>query len=57
MAELTISKKKGQIDKKIEEFCKNSSDLLASIHERCDMKGGSTNPGKGKKRGRKPKKK
>lgn len=45
---------KAVLDKKIDEFCQTASQLLTSIHERCNNKGNGHKPKKGR-RGRKKK--
>jgi hypothetical protein len=46
--------KKAVIDKRIEEFCQTSAELISNIHDRCNKNGKGAKPQKAKK-GRKKK--
>lgn len=56
MAGSVISKRTSFLDRKIEEFCESSSQLLTTIHEKYNaMVGDEAGKPKKKKRGRKKK--
>ncbi len=58
MAASVRSKKVTTVDKRIEEFCRHSKELLAAIQSRCSVKGKTKKPGRAKqKRKTKPGKK
>jgi hypothetical protein len=54
MGETIRFKKKALLDKKIEQFCQTTADLLTSIHTRCNSMAEAMT-GKKSKRGRKKK--
>lgn len=55
MAGSILSKRTGFLDRKIEEFCESSSQLLTAIHEKYSAMIGEDGKPKKKKRGRKKK--
>ena len=53
MSAAVRSRKKAMLEDKIEQFCKNSAELLVNIHDRCDNTAGGKKTQKGKRRRKK----